>query len=201
MDDLNLPEHLRLFVALAVPEEVKDEIEKAQHELRRVVQQIQASWTRREQFHLTLKFLGNVEAQQVAALTQALNLAAQAFVPLQLRAEQVGFFPNARFPRVLWVGVQDTRNQLFPLQQAVQSASSVFTTEESEKRFSGHVTLARIKALKRSEAATLSKAATAMNQRLFGQWTAESIQLMRSQLSSQHALHSTLAAIPLSGRR
>jgi 2'-5' RNA ligase len=193
----NAPQHLRLFIAIAIPEQIKDAIERAQRELRRVLPQASVRWTRCEQFHLTLRFLGNVEAQRVGALSQAVNSAAQAFAPLQLRAEQVGFFPSARFPRVLWVGVRGTQDQLLPLQQAVQSATLAFTAEEPEERFSGHVTLARIKALKRSEAATLSQAAAGMSERSFGQWTAESIELMRSQLSAQQATHSVVAAIPL----
>ena len=106
MPEVTEPDHLRLFVALAIPEPVKDELEKAQGELRRLLPQGTVRWTRREQFHLTLRFLGNVEAQSLATLSQALNLAARVFAPLQLQARQVGFFPNARFPRVLWVGVR-----------------------------------------------------------------------------------------------
>jgi 2'-5' RNA ligase len=224
MSEPTRPEHLRLFVSIEVPDSVKDEIETAQQELRRRLPQTQASWTRREQFHLTLVFLGNVDAQRVPELTQALNSAIQAFPPLQLRAEQLGFFPNARFPRVLWVGVRDTQNQLNALQKAIQSATLPFNAaasgegaaptpapsaspkEQAEKKrpsggrsesYIGHVTLARIKRLSRPEAAALSKAAAAMARRAFGHWTAETIQLMRSQLSPQHAVHSTLATFPL----
>jgi RNA 2',3'-cyclic 3'-phosphodiesterase len=200
MSEPNAPEHLRLFIAVPLPQPVKDEIADAQSELRRVLPQITLRWTRREQFHLTLRFLGNVEAQCLEALTQAVNAACQNFAPLRLRAEQVGFFPNARYPRVLWIGVRDTQNQLLPLQRAVQAATGHLTTEAPEERFSGHVTLARINRLRRSEAATLSSAAAAMAERLFGQWTAESIELMRSQLSPQQATHTTLAIIPLGGQ-
>jgi 2'-5' RNA ligase len=201
MPEVTEPDHLRLFVALAIPEPVKDELEKAQGELRRLLPQGTVRWTRREQFHLTLRFLGNVEAQSLATLSQALNLAARVFAPLQLQARQVGFFPNARFPRVLWVGVRDPQDQLPALQQAVQSATLAFTTEEPEQRFSAHVTLARMKQLKRLEAATLSQAAAAMNERLFGKWTADSIDLMRSQLSPQQAIHSAVTTVPLAGHR
>jgi 2'-5' RNA ligase len=201
MLEITGPDHLRLFVALAIPEPVKDELEKAQRELRGLLPQAPVRWTRREQFHLTLRFLGNVEAQSLTALSQALTSAARAFAPLQLRAEHVGFFPNARFPRVLWVGVRDTEGQLPALQQAVQSATVAFTTEEPEERFSPHVTLARMKKLERSQAAELSRAAAAMNERLFGQWTSASLDLMRSQLSPQQAIHSVLTAVPLAGRR
>ena len=117
--------------------------------------------------------------------------------PLHLRAERVGFFPDLRYPRVVWVGVQDQAEQLPRLQQAVEAATEGFTTEEKEERFTGHVTLARIKGIKRPEAEALGKAAAGMADRLFGQWTAYQIELMRSELLPQGARHSTLAAIAL----
>ena len=50
----------RLFIALPLPAEVKDAIEATQRELRDALLQGRVNWTKREQFHLTLKFLGNV---------------------------------------------------------------------------------------------------------------------------------------------
>ena len=61
----------RLFVAVMVPEEVKAEIERAQAELRRALPEARVTWTRPEQFHLTLKFLAHVEAQRVGELVEA----------------------------------------------------------------------------------------------------------------------------------
>jgi 2'-5' RNA ligase len=193
------PEYLRLFMAIAIPNQVKDEIEKVQRKLRHVLSQATVRWTERDQFHLTLRFLGKVEAQRVTALSEAVNSAVRTLAPLQLRAEQVGFFPNARFPRVLWVGVRDPENRLLALQQAVQNATLAFSTEEPEQRFSGHVTLARIKDISRLEAATLSQAAAALKERVLGEWTAGSIKLMRSQLSAPKAIHSTLVTVPIGG--
>ena len=61
----------RLFVALTAPEPVRGEVEKAQAELRRCVPRARVTWTRREQFHLTLKFLGNVAGERVGQLVEA----------------------------------------------------------------------------------------------------------------------------------
>jgi RNA 2',3'-cyclic 3'-phosphodiesterase len=190
-------ERLRLFIAVAIPEEVKAKIEAAQAELRRVLPERVVRWTRREQFHLTLRFLGDVEAARVEALEEAIRAACLGFGALHLRAERVGCFPDLRCPRVVWVGVQDQAEQLSHLQTAVELATHEYTTEEKEERFTGHVTLARIKAIKRPEAEALGKAAAGMTERLFGQWTAYQIDIMRSELSPQGARHSTLASIAL----
>ena len=187
----------RLFVAVTVPEGVKANMQKTQAELRRVVPQSSVRWARREQFHLTLRFLGDVEAARVEALAEAIRTACRGFGALHLQAEKVGFFPDLRRPRVAWVGVRDEAEQLPRLQQTVEAATEGFTTEKKEERFTGHITLARIKGIKRPEAEALGQAALGMADRLFGQWTAYQIDLLRSELLPQGARHSTIAAIAL----
>src|SRR4051812_7451283 len=107
MPETSSPELFRLFIAISVPDAVKTEMEQAQAELRRALPEGCVRWTRREQFHLTLKFLGSVEAQRVAALADAIRGACQGFTPLRLRAERIGCFPDLRFPRVVWAWVHD----------------------------------------------------------------------------------------------
>ena len=152
----------RLFVAVTVPEGVKAKMEEAQAELRRVLPQRSVRWARREQFHLTLRFLGDVEAARVEALAEAIRAACRGFGALHLRAERLGFFPDLRYPRVAWVGVRDEAEQLPRLQQTVEAATEGFTTEEKKERFTGHITLARIKGIKRPEAEALGQAALGM---------------------------------------
>ena len=165
--------------------------------MRRALPEHSVRWTRREQFHLTLRFLGDVEAARVEALGEAIRAACRGFGALHLRAERVGFFPDLRYPRVVWVGVQDQAEQLPRLQEAVERATREFTTEAKEGQFTGHVTLARIKGIKRPEAEALGKAAAGMAERLFGQWTAYKVELMRSELLPQGARHTSLASIAL----
>lgn len=135
---------LRLFVAISLPDAVKDEIEKAQRNLRDALPGNFVRWTKREQFHLTLKFLGNVEEYRAGELSAALRKPCGTFSQLRLRAERIGFFPDARYPRVLWVGVRDAHDALLPLQTAIEAAAKGFTDEQPEKAFSAHVTLGRI---------------------------------------------------------
>ena len=190
-------EQFRLFVAITVPEGVKAKMEEAQAELRRVLPGPNVRWARREQFHLTLRFLGDVDAARVEALGEALSAACRGFGALHLRAEHVGFFPDSRYPRVVWAGVQDEAQQLPRLQQAVADATATFTAEAKEERFTGHLTLARIKGVKRAEAEALGKAAAGMAGRAFGQWTAYQVELMRSELSPHGARHTTIATATL----
>jgi 2'-5' RNA ligase len=190
-------ERFRLFIAVTIPEEIKAKIEEAQAELRCVLPKRAVRWSRREQFHLTLRFLGDVDAARVEALGEAIRSVCRGFGALHLRAERIGFFPDLRYPRVVWVGVQDQAEQLPRLQGAIERATREYTTEDKEERFTGHVTLVRIKGINRPEAEALGQAAAGMAECLFGQWTAHQVELMRSELLPQGARHSTLASIPL----
>jgi len=200
--DANQPTHAdvaryRLFIALPVPSAVKQEIQLVQEQLRRELPAEGVSWTRPEQWHLTLKFLGNVDATRVSALTETLGAACEKFALLKLRAGQVGCFPNLRKPRVVWVGVRDDANQLAGLAKAAEEASAGFTTEEREGKFTGHITIARIKYFERQMADALAKCVHGMKQRVFGEWTAEAVELMRSELASDGARHTCLARLQL----
>lgn len=191
---------LRLFVAISLPEAVKDKIEKAQRELRDAFPGKLVRWTRREQFHLTLKFLGNVAESRVDELSAALREACLGFAAMRLRGERVGFFPDMRYPRVVWVGVRDDKDALSMLQSAIEAATRDFTDERPEKKFAGHVTLGRIQRINRPQAEALAKLAGGMSERFFGEWVGDKIELIRSELLTGGSRYTILAAVPLSGK-
>jgi 2'-5' RNA ligase len=190
-------ETIRLFIAIPLPEEVKSQIEKTQNELRQAVPGKFIRWTKREHFHLTLKFLGNVEASLVAELTTVLRDACVHFTALRLRAERIGFFPDLRFPRVIWAWVHDENEILAKMQRVIESAVGNFSQENAEENFTGHVTLGRVKGIKRPQAEILAKLALGMTDRFFGEWAANRVELIRSELSANGSRYTTLAAIPL----
>ena len=191
------PPEYRLFVALLIPDDIKGRMQAAQGDLRRAVPHAQVGWTRREQFHLTLKFLGGVGADRVEALARVLGVAAAGFEPLRLSAAGVGFFPNPRSPRVVWAGLRDAGDQLASLQRALEEACAPFTVEPVQGNFTGHVTLGRIKSARRIEVECLVRAAGAMAGTAFGEWTADRLELMRSELLPAGAHHTSLAGISL----
>lgn len=179
---------------------MKLSIESAQTELREVLPDKAARWTRREQFHLTLRFLGNVETSRADELVSVSQEVCRHFAPLDLTARGMGFFPDARFPRVLWVGVKDPAGQLKNVWQAIQTVTQPFTQEAPEVRFVGHITVARLNRLRRPEVENLADAVEKLQNHVFGQWTANQLQLMRSELSPQGARHTLLAELPFVGK-
>ncbi|HLX69789.1 MAG TPA: RNA 2',3'-cyclic phosphodiesterase [Verrucomicrobiae bacterium] len=200
-DEGTVADTLRLFVAISLPDPVKDEIEKAQRQLRSAFPGKLVRWTKREQFHLTLKFLGNVRQSRVSELIPALRETCMPLSELQVCAEGMGFFPDARFPRVIWVGVRDHKNLLFRLHEVVEAGVARVIGGRPDKTFKGHVTLGRIERIRRQDAETLAELVAPISKLSFGEWTANKIELIRSQLSSSGSRYTTLATIPLCGKK
>jgi len=194
---VSTPGASRLFVAVSIPEHVKVTIERLQDQLRRAVPGKTVRWTRREQFHLTLKFLGNVDAEHLDGLIASLRGACLGSPVLRLRAGQIAFFPDPRRPRVVWTRVLDRNGGLTSLQRAVETASAAFTKQAPEPTFAGHVTLGRCRRITRTQADMLSALAKTMDEEIFGEWTADHVELIRSELSSTGPRHTTLASLPL----
>jgi 2'-5' RNA ligase len=190
-------EEHRLFVALPVPEPIKDAMERAQSELRRKIARAGVSWTRRAQFHLTLKFLGDVATSRFEALTRAVHAACEPFPALALEAKGIGCFPNTKFPRVLWIGVRDANGRLPDLQRAIDAAAREFTENKPEGSFAGHVTVGRVKQLGRSEADSLRTAVAESAATRFGEWTGNEVEIIRSELLAGGSRYTTVAKFSL----
>jgi len=192
-------QQVRVFVAVPTPERVKQAIAKAQSELREATSGMDIRWPKSEQFHLTLRFLGNVSVSGLDELKEGVRAACGEFAPLELTAAGIGFFPANRPPRVVWVGVVDDQGVLSSLWRAIESATQPFTGEKAEERFTGHITLARIGRLGRRETEPLVKAVERLQGTTFGEWTASKVELIRSELSPQGARHTVLEAVELGG--
>lgn len=194
------PETWRLFIALPVPHSVRGAICDAQEDLCAAVRSGAVRWTPESQFHLTLKFLGDVAVERVQELCRSIGAVCAGFGELELIAEHVGCFPNTRRPRVVWVGVHDAKDRLPALHHAIEAAVREFTAERPEMKFTGHITLGRAKELSRADGQALTAHIEAIAERRFGVWQAGALELMRSKLSTAGAEHMRVAEFPLSGR-
>ncbi len=197
MADDSSTEKLRLFIAIQIPELVRDEIIRVQQELQPLVPRNVARWAKSDQLHLTLRFLGDVPADGVEDLKKSVNAVCRNARPLSLRAEGVGFFPNPHSPRVIWVGISDREGRLGDLQKQIETAAGPFSSEPGGKNFTGHVTLGRLKNPRPADTRKLAARAHLLEKRRFGKWPAHEIEIIRSELSPAGARHTSLAAFRL----
>jgi len=100
-----------------------------------------ARWMRAENLHVTLKFIGNVDARKLDAIRAALG-EVSAGGAVELRFRGVGFFPNEKRPRVLWAGIVASAN-LAPLAAELEARLEKLGIPRETREFAPHLTLAR----------------------------------------------------------
>ncbi len=126
---------VRLFVACALPPPVRDALVAFATPLPGV------AWTRPEQLHLTLRFLGDVEQPRIEALQERLQTVR--VEPFLLPVSGLGAFPSKNAPRVLWAGVGSGHPHLFQLRQRLDDALLAEGLDFDVRTFHPHVTVAR----------------------------------------------------------
>ncbi|HMP84725.1 MAG TPA: RNA 2',3'-cyclic phosphodiesterase [Verrucomicrobiota bacterium] len=189
--------HQRLFVAICVPDDVKSQLSRVQSELKSVLPPKSTSWSKPDNMHLTLRFLGNVQNGQIPELVQRLDSSLTGFGAIDLVCERLGCFPDLRFPRVVWAWVHDDADRLIRLHGLVNEAVAGFAEKPAEKRFDGHITLARPKNIKRHDAERLAAFVRDATQRRFGNWNCTAVELIRSELDPAGSRYTTLKTVKL----
>src|SRR4051812_11208891 len=99
-----LGEKIRTFVAIYPPAEIVAELQAAQKQLQKNVSD-DVRWTKPEQIHLTLQFVGYVKRSSLDGFQSALERVSNDTSRFQIRAEAIGCFPNHKRPRIIWAGL------------------------------------------------------------------------------------------------
>jgi RNA 2',3'-cyclic 3'-phosphodiesterase len=192
---------LRLFVAIELPDQTRRALVAVIQDLQRDLQG-SFRWSAPDSLHLTLKFLGDVERARVPALTKALWEAAASASSHRLSLDGTGTFPGRGSPRVLWVGVGGEVDALLALQGVVERALVAAGEAPEDRRFSPHLTLARVRD-PLSPAAT-SELRTRLEQVRFNEEAAfyvREVALVHSTLRPHGAVYRTLFRGPLPDAR
>jgi 2'-5' RNA ligase len=205
-------DNVRAFIAIELPEAVKEELANSQELIRQELQRQQKAgngcpasvldaikWVNPFGIHITLKFLGAVPVVQLPKVEAGLAAAVVGAKPFSLTTESLGVFPGWSRPRVLWVGIDEVNSAVLnPLQAAVDDQMEALGYAKEARGFSPHLTLARVR-----------ETATPEEKRALGlvvketppppkrQFSVTEISLMRSELSPRGARYSRLAAFTL----
>ncbi|HLH08097.1 MAG TPA: RNA 2',3'-cyclic phosphodiesterase [Terriglobales bacterium] len=129
---------MRLFIALDIPTEIRDRITRFVDGIQRFAPD--ANWVKPASYHITLKFIGEKSAEDADRLKQTLSTLKSQSVTVAFRGS--GFFPNARFPRVFWAGMEHDP-ALPALAKAVDAACASLGIAREEHEYRPHLTLAR----------------------------------------------------------
>ena len=131
---------MRLFVAVELPEALRAQLGAGVERLRRELPS--ARWVRCENVHITLAFLGEVDAGAADAVATGLASAALGLAPTVVAPMGGGFFPSRERPRVAWVG--GDCSGLVPWAAAVARVAEASGIAVDHRPFSLHLTVARL---------------------------------------------------------
>lgn len=135
-------EKLRLFTAARIPRTQLEWLDAAAGDLKSLHG---ARWTSIDKQHVTLNFLGWVEAHLLKLVTSAIDDVARSHAPGDVSMGALGAFPKSRRARVLWAGLHDDQGLLPALARDLGERLRVVGYEPEERPYTAHVTLARFK--------------------------------------------------------
>ncbi len=132
---------MRAFISINLTDELHQAIDQIQLRLNRDARGIR--WTRAENCHLTLKFLGDVSEEVAQSLIKELEPVGSSFDPFHLELGSIGQFPPHGPLSVLWVGTVHGEAPLRALEQAIHQRLVNAAVPFDRKPFSPHLTIGR----------------------------------------------------------
>jgi 2'-5' RNA ligase len=192
-------EIVRAFVAIELPEPIKAILSQLQNELKKN-KIAPVKWVAPEGIHLTLKFLGNVDAGEIPKLSEALSEAVKGVVSFNLELGNPGAFPNIHSPRVVWVGLAGELEWLRSLNNNIERVLIPLGFSAEQRAFSPHLTLGRVREDASSdERRRLGERVGLLKIEGKSSFRVDSLSLMRSTLTREGAIYSRLASFELAG--
>ena len=176
---------LRLFLAIDVPNSVREKITEAQRFYKTL--NLDAAWVKPANMHLTVKFLGDTSSDLIPAIKDRMAKIASSTPPFLIALGKIGVFPNASRPRVLWIGLDDRENRLDSLKIRVEKAMTSLGFPPDKQKPVHHLTLGRIRSGKNKEG--LKKALQSAPHVETDPFKIFSVQLIKSELTPKGSIY------------
>ncbi|CAB49026.1 RNA 2',3'-cyclic phosphodiesterase [Pyrococcus abyssi] len=183
---------MRAFIAIDVSEEVRDSLIKAQEFIG--TRDAKIKFVERENLHITLKFLGEIDEATAQEIKEILAEIAKRHKKHEVRVKGIGVFPNPNYIRVIWAGVENDE-EIRKIAEEIDKALSKLGFKREEK-FIPHVTIGRVKFVK--DKLGLAEKLRELSNEDFGTFRVEAIELKKSTLTPKGPIYETLARFELS---
>lgn len=188
---------LRSFIAIEISPEVRAALAAEQARLKKLGARV--TWVAPESIHLTLLFLGDIFAAQVAPLSAALDGLAAQHEAFGFAVAGLGWFGPQQSPRVVWAGVSEPTGRLAALQKGVEEQARQLGLRTEARPFHPHLTLGRARPGGHATLPALTAALRQANDTAYGRCAAGAVLLMQSRLEPAGARHTVLHAAKLKG--
>jgi 2'-5' RNA ligase len=191
---------LRTFIAIELPAPIRSQIHQQQQALAQALDDPPIRWVRPESIHLTLKFLGEISTQKAQQIDAALPYEVRQYPPARVQVQGLGCFPNFKRPRVVWIGLETQRAVLSALQAHLENWLQTLGFQPEKRGFSPHLTIGRIhRRVNNRQRKNLGDQIRGHKAPLLGEFTAESVHLLKSDLRPSGAVYTRLATARLGG--
>lgn len=134
---------MRCFLAIELPAFVRDRLAALQRRLGSIDREVR--WTRVDQIHLTLKFLGDVPDRQVPTVCQTASEVAGQYPPFDLEVQGTGCFPPRGPARIVWAGLAELPESLKESHRAIEKAYAELGFKPEDRPFHPHLTVGRVR--------------------------------------------------------
>lgn len=181
---------LRSFIAIDIPK--NKELKAFHQELHQYAAGMKV--VSLDNLHLTLKFLGDIDQQQLTSVKDSLNTILQHYSSFSIQLQGTGAFPNNQYIKVIWVGIQNG-TILDTIARNIDHQLSVSGIQKNKRPFSPHLTLARVKYLKQKQ--DVKTLLCKYQDHQFGANTVSEIHLYQSTLTPKGPIYTRLHTIHL----
>lgn len=185
---------LRLFIAIELGEEEKKALERIQSRLRHKLPSVR--WVKAAAIHLTLRFLGDTDEREIPRIEEAISAAAAGNGAFSFALRGVGAFPDARRPRVIWIGVDEPTGVLMRIAAALHARLAAAGCPAEDRPFSPHITIGRVRERGGGDCTALL---SGLRDEKAGLTHVREICLLRSELTPSGPVHTVLRRVPLEG--
>lgn len=134
---------IRTFVAVEMSPDVRSRAGELIEELRAAP--VKVKWVDPKNMHLTLKFLGDVDAREIPRVCEKVIEAAAEVAPFELEIAGAGAFPHAGRPSTVWLGVTKGTEEIIALQELVEAGLAELGFRAESRRFEPHLTIGRVR--------------------------------------------------------
>jgi 2'-5' RNA ligase len=182
-----MPETMRSFVAFDIDsQQVLAKLREAQNMLLRSGADLKL--VEPQNIHITLRFLGDITPSMVDRIGQEMQ--SITFKSFDAEIKGVGAFPNLRYAKVIWAGIQEGKEELSEIFGQLEPLLRLLGFAPDSKGFSPHLTIARVRSGRNKS--ELTRSVTEMDAFEFGKVRAESLRLKKSVLTPQGPIYSIL---------
>ncbi len=198
---------IRSFIAININDSLRGKIGDIVNGL--VETNADVRWVKSENLHITLKFLGNINEEEIQLIKDVLMKVSSKYYSFGILLENIGCFPNIKRPRIIWIGIRDS-SAIIQIYKDIDKMLFKAGFEKEKKAFSPHITIGRVKSMNgyikvKDKIKTLNinnKEKPEINHVqltdfIFGNMTMNSLSLMRSDLSRSGAKYTLIEDFPL----